>query len=156
MFPWNLFPFNKEMKQLKPGEIEKYVQDMMDKLVPEHMRNTMNTHQQSNNHASSHADGTAAEPSKRIKTDVFETHDHIYVRIWISDNIWLKQIRLYYTTNRLIIENIPKMNDKYSVTLPAIVKKKGAAAQYKDDILEVKIPKNIDFQFSEIEITEEY
>lgn len=89
-----------------------------------------------------------------LSSSAFETHDYVYVRIPIKDEEWIKKLRLYHTTNQLIVEHIPQQEDKHTITLPAIVKKKGASANYKDGILEVKIPKNIDMQFSQIDVME--
>ncbi|MER2059968.1 MAG: Hsp20/alpha crystallin family protein, partial [Niallia sp.] len=42
MFPWNLFPFNNDSKnrmdQMNPQDIQKYVQEMMDKLMPDSLQ----------------------------------------------------------------------------------------------------------------------
>ncbi|WML47872.1 hypothetical protein RCG23_21520 [Neobacillus sp. PS3-34] len=46
MFPWNIFPFNKDMKnmmqQMKPEEIDNYVQNMLGKMLPGNMNGMMN------------------------------------------------------------------------------------------------------------------
>jgi HSP20 family molecular chaperone IbpA len=156
MFPWNIFPFNKDMKdtlkKMKPEEIDKYVQDLMGKVMPANMRGMMNPQDMFNGFQSS----VSQQPSSTgfLNSTAFETHDFVFVRIPIKNEEWIKQIRIYHTTNQLIIEHVPKQEDKHTVTLPAIVKKKGATANYKDGMLEVKIPKNIDMQFSEIDVTE--
>lgn len=156
MFPWNLFPFNKDMKEslqkMKPGEIDKYVQDIIGKALPDNMRGMMNPQDFFGGFQSS----TSRQPSSGnvLNSTAFETHDYVFVRIPIKNEEWLKKLRLYHTSNQLILEHIPEHDDKHTITLPAIVKKKGAAANYKDGILEVKIPKNIDMQFSQIDVTE--
>ncbi|AZU63016.1 spore coat protein [Neobacillus mesonae] len=155
MFPWNIFPFNKDMKdtmqKMKPGEIDKYVQDIISKALPDNMRGMMNPQEMFNGFQSSTQQQAA---TGSLNSTAYETHDYVFVRIPIKDEEWLKKLRLYHTSNQLILEHIPEKDDKHTITLPAIVKKKGAAANYKDGILEVKIPKNIDMQFSQIDVTE--
>ena len=46
------------------------------------------------------------------------------------------------------------MDDTHKIPLPSLVKKKGTTAHYKEGMLEIKIPKNMDLQFSEVDITE--
>lgn len=156
MFPWNIFPFNKDVKEslqkMKPGEIDKYVQDIIGKALPENMRGMMNPQEMFNAFQPSATQQPSATGS--LNSSTFETHDYVFVRIPIKDVEWLKKLRLYHTSNQLILEHIPDDDDKHTITLPAIVKKKGAAANYKDGILEVRIPKNIDMQFSQIDVTE--
>ncbi len=156
MFPWNIFPFNKDVKEslqkMKPGEIDKYVQDIIGKALPENMRGMMNPQEMFNAFQPSATQQPSTAGS--LNSSTFETHDYVFVRIPIKDVEWLKKLRLYHTSNQLILEHIPDDDDKHTITLPAIVKKKGAAANYKDGILEVRIPKNIDMQFSQIDVTE--
>lgn len=156
MFPWNMFPFNKDVREslqkMKPDEIDKYVQDIIGKVLPGNMKGMMNPQEMFSGfgpQSSTSQPGTGA-----LNSSAFETHDYVFVRIPIKDEDWIKKLRLYHTSNQLILENIPEPGDKHTITLPAIVKKKGAAANYKDGTLEVKIPKNIDMQFSQIDVTE--
>ncbi|WP_040208618.1 Hsp20/alpha crystallin family protein [Neobacillus jeddahensis] len=155
MFPWNIFPFNKDTKEsiqkMKPAEIDKYVQDLMGKIMPGNMKGMMNPQDMFGGFPSSVSQQATAGG---LNSTAFETHDFVFVRIPLKDDEWAKQIRIYHTSNQLIVEHIPKQEDKHTITLPAIVKKKGATANIKDGMLEVKIPKNVDMQFSEIDVTE--
>ncbi|HWJ76728.1 MAG TPA: Hsp20/alpha crystallin family protein [Niallia sp.] len=159
MFPWNLFPFNKDsnnkLDQMKPQDIQKYVQEMMAKLMPDSLQN-MNPESMFQNFSTPNNSHANMPHSNKDKFNylVFETHHHVYVRIPILDPIWLDHIKIFYTSNQLIIQHIPKLEDKHTITLPAIVKRKGSAAIYKDDVLEIRIQKNIDIQYSEIDVTE--
>jgi hypothetical protein len=156
MFPWNLFPFNKDMKEnmqkMKPEEINNYVQDIIGKVMPGNFRGMMNPQDLFNGFQPASTPSTLSPGV--LNSTAFETHDFVYVRIPIKDEEWVKMIRIYHTSNQLIVENIPQPEDKHIITLPAIVKKKGAIAHYKDSVLEVKIPKNVDMQFSQIDVTE--
>jgi HSP20 family molecular chaperone IbpA len=156
MFPWNLFPFDKDMKKrlqnMKPEEVDHFIQGVMGKFMPSHLEGMTGPHDFMNDF---HGTSSQATPSVNVlNSAAFETHDIIFVRIPIKNDEWLKQIRIYYTSNQLIVENIPNLEDKHTITLPAIVKKKGASAKCKDGILEVKIPKNIDMQYSQIDVSE--
>ncbi|MGG5253943.1 Hsp20/alpha crystallin family protein [Neobacillus sp. SM06] len=155
MFPWNIFPFNKDSKnmlqQMKPEEIDKYVQDIMEKMIPGTMRGMMNPQDMLNQFQSPIG---SQQSQDALQSTTFETHDFVFVRIPIKNEEWLKQMAIYHTSNKLLVEHIPNYEDKHSITLPAIVRKKGAAANYRDGILEVRIPKNIDMQFSQIDVTE--
>lgn len=147
---------------MNPEEINQYVQNIMEQmgsmfhpaanqyLNPQDLMKYF--------HAAEHGNPpypyTATAKESDLKYSVYETHDYIFVRIQIEQEEWLQQIKLYHTSHLLIIENIPKTGDKHSIPLPALVKKKGTSATYKEQTLEVKIPKNIDMQFSEIDIIE--
>ncbi|EKN65594.1 spore coat protein [Neobacillus bataviensis LMG 21833] len=156
MFPWNMFPFNKDMKdsmqKMKPEEINNYVQDIIGKVMPGNMRGMMNPQEMFSGFQTS---GSQTQPATGVlNSTAFETHDFVFVRIPINNEEWIRQMRIYHTSNQLIVEHIPKQEDKNIITLPAIVKKKGATANFKDGMLEVKIPKNVDMQFSQIDVTE--
>jgi HSP20 family molecular chaperone IbpA len=156
MFPWNMFPFNKDMKdtlqKMKPEEVDNYVQDIIGKIMPGNMRGMMNPQDMFNGFQSSVSQQQPA--TGVLNSTSFETHDFVFVRIPIKHEEWIRNLRIYHTSNQLIVEHVPKHEDKHIITLPAIVRKKGASANYKDSVLEVKIPKNIDMQFSQIDVTE--
>lgn len=156
MFPWNIFPFNKDSKSMlqnmKPDEIDKYVQGIMQKMMPGNLQGMMNPQEILNNFQTPMRQQESTVGG--LRSNAFETHDYVFVRIPIKDDEWLKQLKIYHTSNQLIIEHIPSFEDKHTVTLPAIVKKKGASANFKDGTLEVRIPKNVDLQYSQIDVTE--
>ena len=151
-----MFPFNKDMKEtiqkMKPEQVDNYVQDIIGKIMPGNMRGMMNPQDMFNGFQSS---TSQQQPSTGVlNSTAFETHDFVFVRIPIKNEEWIRNLRIYHTSNQLIIEHIPQHEDKHIITLPAIVRKKGASANFKDSVLEVKIPKNVDMQFSQIDVTE--
>lgn len=158
MFPWNLFPFNKDAKsrmhQMNPQDIQKYVQEMMDKLMPESLQKMEPEKMFQSFSKGANYRNDNLNHAEKFNYVVFETHHHVYVRIPILDSSWLEHIKIFYTSNQLIIQHIPLFEDKHTITLPAIVRKKGSVALYKDDILEIRIQKNIDIHYSEIDVTE--
>ena len=137
---------------MKPEEINNYVQDVLGKLMPGNMKAGINPAEMFQGFQSSVSPPIST--SDRLQSTAFETHNYVYVRIPIKQEEWVKKLRIYHTSNQLIIEHIPHHEDKHTITLPAIVKKKGATATFKDGVLEVKIPKNIDLQYSQIDVTE--
>ncbi|HYK71507.1 MAG TPA: Hsp20/alpha crystallin family protein [Pseudoneobacillus sp.] len=157
MFPWNFFPFNKKfnnpMGQIDQNDIEKFVKDMMNQMMPSHMQDIVNS-QDWMKQKKKPEEPPSNQGENPLNYSVFETHHHVYIRIQIKDDAWLSQMKLYHTSNQLIIEHIPNDEDKLTIVLPSIVRKKGTTANYKDGILEIKLLKNIDMQFSEIEVTE--
>ncbi len=161
MFPWNLFQFNKDMqsklKQMNPNEINQYIQNMMDKMFTSSFPHKMSSQDMMRDFdlfSHSFQDPSSTENTQNLKYSIFETHENIFVRIEIETDEWLKELRLYHTSTQLIIEHIPTREDKHLIPLPSLVKKKGTTAHFKDGILEVRIVKNIDMQFSEVDITE--
>ncbi len=161
MFPWNLFQFNKDMqskmKQMKPDEVNQYVQNMMNKMFSSSFPHNMDAQEMMKNFQTfqpSERHSRAEEEKNNLKYSIFETHKDIFVRIQIESEEWLKELRLYHTSNLLILEHIPSFDDKHSIPLPSLVKKKETTACFKDGILEVKMTKSMDTQFSEVDISE--
>ena len=161
MFPWNLFQFNKDMqskmKQMNPEEVNQYVQKMMDNMFSSGFPHNMNNQEMMKNvhpFQSTHEHPNSQSNDSHLKYSIFETHECIFVRIQIDSEKWLEELKVYHTSNLLILEHIPSYTDKHSIPLPSLVKKKGSTASFKDGILEIKMGKNIDMQYSEVDITE--
>ncbi|MGE8206411.1 Hsp20/alpha crystallin family protein [Heyndrickxia sp. NPDC080065] len=181
MFPFNMFPFNNKnnlMKQMNPQDIEKMVQNMISQFVPggewqggfnpqemmgratSMFQNGDQTQQNQTSTETQQQTQSTTENQKQPSTStsfdvsVFETFDDIYVRIPIKDESWLKQVKIFHTSNQAIIENIPEQGQRHVITLPSLIKKKGTLAQYKDEILEIKMNKNVDMQYTEVDVTE--
>ncbi|MDQ0273709.1 Hsp20/alpha crystallin family protein [Cytobacillus purgationiresistens] len=157
MFPWNLFPFDKEMKSkmqhMKPDDINQYIQEMMGKAFPnDMMKNGSFFDGASSNDSSENKrkDHTAST----LPSSIFETHEFVFVRVKMKDEEWLRQMKIYHTSNLLIIEHIPDIEDKHTITLPALVNRKGAKADYHDEVLEIKLFKSMDRQLSEIHVSD--
>ncbi|WP_394231629.1 Hsp20/alpha crystallin family protein [Niallia oryzisoli] len=160
MFPWNLFPFDKEVqskvKNMKPEEINQFVQNIMGKVFQPSFPNNMNP-QEMMKHFQGFPYTQTDVPAKgnsKINYSVFETHDNIFVRIILDSEDWLTRLKLSHTSHLLLLENIPEQGNKHSIPLPSLVKKKGTTANFKDNTLEIKIPKDIDTHYSEINVTE--
>ena len=131
------------------GDINKYVQEMITQSM---------AHSTENNHITDAMGIFNQEERKQehanssLNVSTFETHDHVYVRVHIKDESQLSTIKIFHTSNQLIIEGLPSFEQKHVVTLPSIVKMKGAISEYRDDFLQIKMVKKIDLQFTEIDV----
>jgi hypothetical protein len=149
-----------KMQYMKPEEVNQYVQNIMGKMFQSSSPNGMNPQdilkgfQEFHPFQQNHDPASTPSHDKKLNYSVFETHDYIFVRIQMETEDWLKQLKLTHTSHLLILEHIPEIGDKHPIPLPSLVQKKGTTAQFKDHMLEVKIPKNVDMQYSEIDITE--
>ncbi|SDL89925.1 hypothetical protein SAMN05443253_10192 [Bacillus sp. OK048] len=154
MFPWNLFPFNKDMKNklqhMKPDEIDQFIKGVMGNIMSSHSGSApLNPQEMVNQNRSQ-----TFQQSPTLHSTTFESHDSVFVRIPIKDEATLENLQIYHTANQLMIENIPEKDQKHSITLPAMVKRKGSSAKYKDGILEIKLIKSHDIQYSQIDVSE--
>lgn len=132
------------MKGMKPDAIEKYVREAIEAYMPKGTENAF--------HGTGEApaeQSLAPSASGHVQASVFLTHDYVYARLPLSEDMQDK-IRLYHTSNQLFIENLPVQGEKLTFDLPAVVKKKGATASIRDGILEIRLLRAIDVQLSEI------
>jgi HSP20 family molecular chaperone IbpA len=167
MFPWNsFFPFNKNMKDMmknmNPQEVDQYVKGVMKQMFPQDWQNVQQPADLMKNMSSmaqnesgrDTREETSTQRSANIPVNIFESLENIYIQIKLSDEDLVRSIKVFHTSNQAIIENIPSEGERQVITLPSLVKKKGSSAQYKDGILEIKIPKSIDLQYTEIDVAE--
>lgn len=85
-----------------------------------------------------------------VKSDVFETHHSIIIRIKVPDDIVAENVRVLFHTNELKVEGIA--SQPQMIKLPANGLYKGSKAMYKNSVLEVRIPKRNRETFQEIPI----
>ncbi|WP_113929222.1 Hsp20/alpha crystallin family protein [Bacillus sp. P14.5] len=167
MFPWNsFFPLNKNMKDMmknmNPEDVDQYVKGVMKQMFPSDWQGTQNPGDFMNNmnnmmggkQNGPEKDQERHENNPKIPVNVFEALEHIYIHIKLQDEELVKNMKVFHTSNQAILENIPSSGERQVITLPSLVKKKGSSAQYKDGILEIKIPKSIDLQYTEIDVAE--
>lgn len=151
MFPWNtLFTANKSqqkfLKNIQNNDVQSFIDKIFSEVIPEKVQDTMNqgsTHQE-----------RSQKSSSPLNAQVFETHDYIFIRIPIEDENWLKKMKILHTSNQSMIHGIPNENDQHVISLPALVRKKGTSAQYKNKVLEIRLQKLTDIPYSEIDISE--
>lgn len=156
MFPWNFSPYNKEtmkmLKEIRPDQIEKYVQNIMENVFQQQMGNMKSGHGANQiNHPFTIGENTHHQD---FQYSLFETHHFVFILLPIADDNQLKNIKLYHTSNQLIIEHFPEEGDKKKIILPSLISKRGAKAIFKDGTLEIKLHKSMDNQYIEIGIEE--
>lgn len=141
MFPWGKYPFNNDiqklMQQLNPEDVHSFVNETM--------KNVMKGQQQVKE---------TEKPLANSDVTIFESFDDVFIQIKLPAQRIDKEIKVYHTSNIVYIENLDQSGKK-KITLPCLVKKKGAVAQIRDNILQLQIPKSNDFQFTEIAVTDE-
>ncbi|WP_079509414.1 Hsp20/alpha crystallin family protein [Mesobacillus jeotgali] len=156
MFPWNMMPFDrntqKKFLEMKPEEIENYVQQMMGKMLQPDMKGMFKPDEWLKG-MQQQSTPQSEKPANKLNEEIFETHDFVYVRVPLKEDKWLNQMKMFYTSNQVIFEHIPQISDKHTIVLPATVKRKGASAIHRDGILELRLPKIVALQFSEIDIS---
>ena len=89
-----------------------------------------------------------------LNAQVFETHAFIYIRIPIEEEDWLKKMKIFHTSNQSMIHGVPNNDDQHIISLPTLVRKKGTTVQYKDNVLEIRLQKQTEIPYSEIDISE--
>lgn len=155
MNPWNvLFPFQKYMKNFTSSPQGKEMESYMSNMFTNWQKNGFSNDSQQNTENQTFYEQESTHQSSHDGTSLFETHTDVYVRVPIKDASSLKNIKIFHTSNTSIIEGYPNKEDRQVYTLPAIVKKRGGSAQYREGMLEIKLPKATDLQFSEINVTE--
>ena len=143
-----------KMNQMKPDQIERFTQEMIGKMMPKHVQGIVDPQEMLKGFFPIPNNQPSEVANTLLKYSVFETHDYVYIRIEVEQEEWLKAIKIYYTSNQFIIEQIPTIDDKHTLTLPASVKKKGATASMKDGTLEIKLLKSTHMHYSEIDISQ--
>ncbi len=95
--------------------------------------------------------GDQTKPSELTPT-IFDSHDHVYVKFRMKDPSKLTNIKIFHTSNQIIIEGYPNKDSYHMFALPELVKKKGSSTSYKDEFLQIKLPKATDMQYTEIDV----
>ncbi|HZG71687.1 MAG TPA: hypothetical protein VEY51_09145 [Chondromyces sp.] len=152
MFPWEKF-FNNEAAPLggnpvKPQDVERFVQNMMEKTMPKDWDQhfPIQAHQEPRPPENSQQNDPVTIPIQ-----VLETFHFIYVRLTLLQTNWAENLKIFYTGNKVILENIPKEGSRQEILLPAPVKKRGASAERRGNIMEISFPVSDDWQFAEVQ-----
>jgi HSP20 family molecular chaperone IbpA len=81
------------------------------------------------------------KPAKmRLQTELFQTHNHVIVRLRIPATMEPKQLRVQAGIQRIRIEGLPH-DGKQEIPLPSLVLPNTCRATYKDSILQIKLQK---------------
>ncbi|MEI5908022.1 Hsp20/alpha crystallin family protein [Bacillus spongiae] len=137
-------PF-KMMKDANPFNLQSQMKDIMEKNLSFDPKSLFGGYDRDEDEKDSE--------SKTESYTVFETHEDVYIRIPIdSTEVNPKRIKVFYTSNRATIVNYPEDGNREQVILPCTVKRNGGKAVYRDGVLEVKMVKDWDHHYTEIDI----
>ncbi|KHD84239.1 hypothetical protein [Heyndrickxia ginsengihumi] len=153
MFPWNMFPFKQDMSQLLQNmdvpNLSKYMNQAFSQAMPDNWQEMFNQNGASDQ---DNASSASSVNEKKVKINIFETLDFIFIQLTVEQKEWLERVKIFHTSHQAILENIPEAGDKQTIALPALVKRKGTTAQYRNGILEIRLIKNKETQLTEINI----
>lgn len=144
MFPWNWFDKNLQFDEMT---LQKFMDQFTKQMIPSYLQSMLTEANQKQSTGE-------RETKETLNENIFETHDYIYIRIPIPDAKSLKKVKIRYSHNKCSISGLLDDNKVYEMILPKPVQKKGAKAVYREQILEIQLPKSIDWYMSEIEIDE--
>ena len=94
------------------------------------------------------------EIQNSLNPQLFEIHGFVVVRTIIPEGIDEKDIKITIASSHITIKGDPSGND-HIIPLPQGTKKEGATAAFKDRILEIKIPREIEAETSD-EVTVQF
>jgi HSP20 family molecular chaperone IbpA len=156
MFPWtNLFPFNKKKyHQIKTSEIEGYVGDVLSKSIPKNMDvlNGNDFFKQSFEFLQSFEKKQQKKKKPQLQWNVFESLDYVYIQIPVQEAKHLLQMKITHSPTQTMIEGFPSNESKHVIHLPSIVKNQGSTAIYKNNLLEIKLPKDDKIKYTKINV----
>lgn len=162
MFPWNLNgnlqDYIKQFMNVKPNEVDDFVKKVLSNHVPFQPSPQMDMKSRGQNPSTLTNKEPTINPNNTkhknepIEIKVFESHEEIFVHFPVNNKNDIQAGKIFYNSNQLIIKDIPNIGDKHKVLLPAIVQQRGAKINFKNGILQIKIPKADDHQFTEIDL----
>ncbi|UTR09021.1 hypothetical protein MM300_13925 [Evansella sp. LMS18] len=144
------------MSAKDPKWIEEYVHNILSQAVPDMNREGA---QQPPSPAQPHPPAQQGHPPAKqqaiqLQKELFEGHYHIIVRVLLPPHVHPKQLRLLHAANQLRIEGLPNQGPEI-IELPCLGITQGAAAVVKNQILEVNIPKETQYNFGDIPLSYE-
>ncbi|MBM7646523.1 hypothetical protein JOD45_002753 [Scopulibacillus daqui] len=140
------FPFN-------GADIQKMVNDSIQQAFPDFLKNQRNE-PDSQNQRFNRSAGTSGQQSASHDYQVFETHDFVIARIPIDRIDGRIQPRIYMDTYHLYVKGLPDDPDDLKIPLPSPVRPKFAKAEYKSNILEIRMLKKGPEPLTEISVDE--
>lgn len=84
--------------------------------------------------------GLGGEAGLYYKSDVFETHDRVIVKIYISDAKSADQFRLMVKSTQVKLEDFFEKTH-HTIKLPSPIQPKSARAKYRDGVLQISARK---------------
>lgn len=84
--------------------------------------------------------GMGGEAGLYYKSDVFETHDRVIVKIYVSDLKSADQFRLMVKSTQVKLENLFEKTH-HAINLRSPIQPKSARAKYRDGVLQISARK---------------
>ncbi|MFK4997833.1 Hsp20/alpha crystallin family protein [Bacillus sp. N9] len=122
-------------------DVHSYVNELIEKFIPQNLDKYTKP------------SDPASEQSGQLQATIFESLDDVYIKLALPNNN-IADIKISHTSNQVIIENVLEAGKREYISLPCPVRKKGGSAQMEDRILQIKLPKNMDTQYTELTIKE--
>ncbi|MFZ5986629.1 MAG: Hsp20/alpha crystallin family protein [Bacillota bacterium] len=161
---------NKESRQTLPGpsfqpgnmpsfgdfsRLNEYIRETINQSFSQHLGSMFNQPSGFPFNFSGPADNRNAPSdsmNETLKTQVFETHEMVIVRVGIPEHINERLLRIRTGTNKLIIRWGPDKDNQLTIQLPAVIKSDDVSASIKEHVLEVKMPKESEPHLRDIDI----
>lgn len=86
----------------------------------------------------------------RLRPDVIDTHHYIIVRAKIPEHANTRNMKVFFNTGQVRLSGLTEKEEV--VSLPSPGRYNGSKAIFKDDILEIRIPKELNEPDREITI----
>lgn len=143
------------------SDIQKYVQSVLSQSIQPSVKNMLKNFRLNTNLFPLNQsflqdyilqETPAKSPSSPLKHSIYNLHDHLVIHIPLNNSNLLKKLKFYFTSNQFIIKGYPAASDKEIITLPSLVKSKGAVSSYRNGILEIILPKKNESQYTEIDV----
>lgn len=132
------------------NDIQKYVQELMEQSISSSIKNAkMMGSMDSDSERGQEMQVSAEGP---LQATTFESLDHVYVKILITDESQLSRMKVYHNSNQMFIEGIPSSGHRSVITLPTAVKMKDSVSEYRDSYFQIKMKKRDDLQYAEIAV----
>lgn len=149
-------------QQYLNNDIQKFVHEVMEQSISTSLNNAkmmgsmyMNSEEERKpeKHEEEPEESKIMEPAKAsLQATTFESLDHVYVKILLTDSSRLSHLKVYHNSNQLILEGIPDRDDRHVINLPSTVTMKDTVSEFRDSFLQVKMRKRNDPQFTEIAV----
>lgn len=108
-----------------------------------------------NSHMNNNANGNpvvqeeaVSEIPNTLNPQLFEIHGFVVIRTIIPDDVSEKDIKVLIASSHVTIKGDPSGNE-HIIPLPQGSKKEGAVAAFKNRVLEIKIPREIEAEASD-------
>lgn len=133
------------------SHLQNYIQSILNQSLSQSLGNTMGMPPMLPNMGGNFRQ---AEQSSKENAEVFQTHDYVFVRVPVPDQVDERRIDMHIGLNRVVLKWAPG-GKEHVIQLPVDVKNEGVAAAVKNRILEIKMPKEKNPDLKKVRIQRE-